>query len=110
MTLLHDLIERPEWVHSCLHKITDLYFRYYDIVYDPIRDEVGGSVFWVWAPGRVAQFQCDFSAMISPDMFGDFIVQILTEMTERVSYSRYHWDGQGRSSTSTTCSPSRDWG
>ena len=91
--LLFDLIERPEWVSHCLQQITDRYFRYYDILYDLFRDEVGGSVFWAWAPGRMAKFQCDFSAMISPAMFGEFMVPVLTEMCERVSYCMYHWDG-----------------
>jgi len=60
-----------------------------------MRDEVGGSIFWAWAPGRMAKFQCDFSAMISPAMFGEFMVPVLREMTERVSYCMYHWDGPG---------------
>ena len=91
--LLFDLIERPEWVHDCLRQITDRYFRYYDVLYNMFRDEVGGSNFWAWAPGRMAKFQCDFSAMISPDMFGEFMVPVLTEMCERVSYCMLHWDG-----------------
>ena len=93
--LLVDLIERPEWVHACLRQITDRYFHYYDILYNMMRDEVGGSHFWAWAPGRMAKFQCDFSAMISPDMFGEFMVPVLTEMCERVGYCMYHWDGPG---------------
>jgi len=91
--LLVDLIERPEWVQACLRQITDLYFRHYDVLYDMFRDDGGGSVFWAWAPGRMAKFQCDFSAMISPDMFGEFMAPVLTEMSERVSYCMYHWDG-----------------
>jgi len=93
--LLVDLLERPDWVHRCLRQITDRYFRYYDVLYDLFRDEVGGSIFWCWAPGRMAKFQCDFSAMISPAMFGEFMVPVLTEMTERVSHCMYHWDGPG---------------
>jgi hypothetical protein len=92
-TLLQDLIDRPDWVHDCLKKITQLYFHYYDMTYDVIRDEVGGSTFFTWAPGRQVKLQCDFSAMISPGMFKEFMVPVLTEMTERVSYSWYHWDG-----------------
>jgi len=91
--LLEDLISRPKWVRRSLRAITDLYFRYYDVLYDLIRDEVGGSVYWVWAPGRLTKLQCDFSAMISPAMFNEFMLPILIEMTERVSYSLYHWDG-----------------
>jgi hypothetical protein len=60
-----------------------------------MRDQVGGSVYWLWAPGRMAKFQCDFSAMISPAMFREFMVPVLTEMCERVSYCIYHWDGPG---------------
>ncbi len=93
--LLFDLVERPEWVQACLRQITDRYFDYYDRFYDLMRDEVGGSVFWAWAPGRMAKFQCDFSAMIGPEMFGTFMVPVLAEMTARVSYSMYHWDGPG---------------
>ena len=91
--LLLDLVERPAWVRCCLRRITDLYFRYYDALYDLIRDEVGGSVYWAWAPGRLTKLQCDLSAMISPGMFNEFMLPILAEMTERVSYSVYHWDG-----------------
>jgi len=93
--LLIDLIERPDWVHASLRQITDRYFHYYDVLYDLFRDEVGGSIFWAWAPGRMAKFQCDFSAMISADMFGEYMVPALTEMCERVSYCMYHWDGPG---------------
>ncbi len=93
--LLVDLIERPEWVQACLRQITDRYFHYYDILYDLFRDDVGGSHFWAWAPGRMVKLQCDFSAMISPEMFGEFMAPVLAEMTERVSYSMYHWDGPG---------------
>jgi 5-methyltetrahydrofolate--homocysteine methyltransferase len=93
--LLFDLMERPGWVRACLRRITDLYFRYYDILYDMFRDPVGGSVFWAWAPGRMSKFQCDFSAMISPGMFGEFMVPVLNEMCERVSYCMYHLDGPG---------------
>jgi hypothetical protein len=93
--LLMDLVERPEWVRESVRKITQLYFRYYDVLYGMIRDEVGGSHYWAWAPGRLAKFQCDFSAMISPEMFGELMVPVLEEMCERVSYSIYHWDGPG---------------
>ncbi len=93
--LLTDLHDRPDWVHKCLRQITDRYFHYYDILYNMFRDEVGGSYFWAWAPGRMSKFQCDFSAMISPEMFKEFMIPVLTEMCERVAYCMYHWDGPG---------------
>ncbi len=93
--LLFDLIERPDWVHACLKQITSIYFECYDRFYEVMKDETGGSVFWCWAPGRVAKFQCDFSAMISPDMYAEFMLPELREMTERVDHCLYHLDGPG---------------
>ena len=93
--LLVDLIERPDWVHDSLGKITEVYFEYYDRLYEMIRTDRGGSQFWTWAPGRLSKLQCDFSAMISPAMFGEFMVPVLTEMSSRLDYVIYHWDGPG---------------
>lgn len=93
--LLVDLLERPDWVHAGLDRITDLYFECYDRLYDLVRDDRGGSHFWAWAPGRMAKLQCDFSAMISPGMFRDFMVPVLERMTARLDHCMYHWDGPG---------------
>lgn len=91
--LLLDLIERPEWVHDGLRRITEHYHYYYDAVYDLIRDETGGSHFWAWAPGKCVKLQCDFSAMIGPDMFAEFMVPVLRDLTSHIPTSLYHWDG-----------------
>ena len=93
--LLFDLMDQPQQVHQALDQIIERYFDYYDILYELIKDERGGSHFWAWAPGRMAKFQCDFSAMISPAMFKEFMVPTLQRMSERVDYCMYHWDGPG---------------
>ena len=51
--LLVDLVERPGWVHESLAKITECWRRVYDTYYEFMADEVGGSSFWAWAPGRI---------------------------------------------------------
>jgi hypothetical protein len=91
--LLYDLFDRPEWVQAMMSRITALYFRYYDVLYDRLRDDLGGSVFWTWAPGRLAKLQCDCSAMLSPQQFIDFQIPVLAEMCQRLSYTIYHLDG-----------------
>ena len=93
--LLIDLTERPEWVLDALGSITEQYFVCYDQLYDMFKDDRGGSHYWAWAPGRMSKLQCDFSAMISPAMFGRFMVPVLRAMTERLDYCMYHWDGPG---------------
>ena len=93
--LLVDLLERPGWVHAALRQITARYFGCYDVLYEMFADERGGSHYWAWAPGRMSTFQCDFSAMISPAMFAEFMMPVLEGMTARVDHCIYHWDGPG---------------
>jgi hypothetical protein len=41
----------------------------------------------------VAKVQCDFSCMIGPEMFKEFVVPPLAEQCARLDYSMYHLDG-----------------
>jgi len=94
--LLFDLVDRPQWVHACQERLLELYFRYYDRCYDICRTPDGGvsfTAFQVWAPGRMAKLQCDFSAMISPGMFHEFQTPYLRRQCQRLDYTVYHWDG-----------------
>ena len=48
----------------------------------------------LWAPRRFAQLQCDMCVMISPELYGRFVLPVLEELTEFLDYSIYHFDGQ----------------
>lgn len=94
--LLYHMMDEPGQVRRFLEKLHELYFRFYDPLYDASRDETGGScfsAFSLWGPGRVAKVQCDFSAMISPGMFREFVQPYLREQCRRLDYPVYHWDG-----------------
>ena len=94
--LLYDLIERPAWVRRCVDEINEAYFAAFDLMFERVRDEDGGnafSAFGVWGPGRTAKVQCDFSCMISPEMFREFVVPGLAAQCEWLDYSVYHLDG-----------------
>jgi 5-methyltetrahydrofolate--homocysteine methyltransferase len=43
--------------------------------------------------GRVAKVQCDFSAMISPDQYREFVLPSLKKQVARLDHSLYHLDG-----------------
>lgn len=93
--LLMDLITRPDWVREKVRRVSDIYFDFYDPLYDMLRDETGGSHWWTWAPGRLCKLQCDFSAMIAPDMFRQIMQPELRRMARRFDHAFYHWDGPG---------------
>jgi hypothetical protein len=98
--LLLDLIERPGWVHRRLEEINEAFFAAFERMYKPLSAQEGGGnafcAFHIWGPGRTAKVQCDFSAMISPAMFRQFVVPHMSRQCERLDYALYHLDG-------TTC-------
>ena len=94
--LLMDLLERPDWVMARLAEINQAWFECYDAWWPLLRDPWGGAAFRafdLWAPGKVAKVQCDFSCMLSADMFRRFIVPFLNEQCQWLDYSMYHLDG-----------------
>ncbi len=95
--LLIDMLEEPDFVHECMPKIIDAWktseHRYYDILKE---NNLGGSTHgWmqVWAKGMHVQLQCDFSVMISPDLFEEFALPELEECSKAVDFASYHLDG-----------------
>ncbi len=94
--LMTDLIERPDWVKARLHEITDAYFQYFDALHLRLRDRDGGMAFWafsLWGPGRTAKVQCDAGAMISRDMFDEFVAPELRRQCARLDHALFHLDG-----------------
>lgn len=94
--LCFDIMDEPELIKLFIDQIDKLYFKYYDEFYDIVKGEDGSSsytVFNIWGPGRVAKIQCDYSAMISPDQFSEFVVPSLSKQCQNLDFSLYHLDG-----------------
>lgn len=75
-----DIILEPDIVKSAISDIDNAYFKYYDAFYDILKDKdegVGYAGFKIWRPGKTAKVQCDFSAMLSPVQFDEFILPSL---------------------------------
>jgi 5-methyltetrahydrofolate--homocysteine methyltransferase len=94
--LCYDIMDEPGLVHEGVKIIDDLYFKYYDRCYELIRDEDNSSAFLgfnVLGKGRVAKLQCDFSALISPQVFRDYVQPSLRKQCQKLDHSVYHLDG-----------------
>ncbi|MCF7818765.1 MAG: hypothetical protein K9M54_12890 [Kiritimatiellales bacterium] len=95
--LMH-LIDCPDAIHGLLDQLDGLYFEAYDELADMIKSPEGHVPFMAfnaWAPGRAAKVQCDFSAMISADMYNEFALPHLRRQCQRLDYAVYHLDGPG---------------
>ena len=94
---IYDLVDEPEEVEKRIKEVSDIYFDYYDRFYDLIKNEQDGgsayTVFQIWGPGRLAKLQCDFSAMMSPKNFADFIQEPLRQQAKKLDTVLFHLDG-----------------
>ena len=93
---IYDLIDMPEVIKSYIREIDELYFKYYDAMYEIVKDKDGGSsytVFAIWGPGKTAKVQCDFSAVMSPRQFQEFFIPSLSYLCGKLDYTLYHLDG-----------------
>jgi len=94
--LLLDLVDQPGPVHRFQEAILAAHLSYYEELYQVIKDHAGGSTpmyLQTWGPGRTAKLQCDFSAMISPRMFEEFVLPYLRAQCRAVDHAAYHLDG-----------------
>ena len=95
--LLFDVIEQPEAVRRQVEQITRLWLRYYAELETLIRPTCRGTSSWtpIWSPGRTYMLQCDFSYMIGPKMFEEFVMPDLVACCDFLDHGFYHLDGKG---------------
>lgn len=94
--LLYDLVDQPDWVKQKLEEVNQAFFVAFDDYYQYIQLADGASAyayFHIWGLGKVSQVQCDFAAMISPDMFQRFVVPPLQRQCAWLDHSLFHLDG-----------------
>ena len=96
--LLMDLIDHPEEVerltweaHECWHKA----YQEINAILQPVNP---GYSDWsgIYSNQPSYILQCDFSYMISPKMFGQFVLPELRATCQRLPHTFYHLDGVGQ--------------
>ena len=90
-----DLLDHPDEVRRSEAAVVKAWFQVYDSLWPMIQAASGGVSSWmgIWYPGRGAALQCDFSCMISPAMFREFVLPTLHALTARLDAAIYHLDG-----------------
>jgi 5-methyltetrahydrofolate--homocysteine methyltransferase len=65
-------------------------------MYEIVKGDNGSSsytAFAIWGPGKTAKIQCDFSAIMSPKQFREFVQPSLKKQCQKLDYTLYHLDG-----------------
>ncbi len=95
--LLYDLYDNPDEVLRCVKELQQLWLLYYDKFNDILRPEARGYSQWFNVYGEEPGYmlQSDFSYMISPDMFRQFVGWELASTADHMTKAIYHMDGVG---------------
>ena len=95
--LCMDLIEHPDAVRRSEEAVLEAWFQVYDRLYPQLAAASGGSCGWIglWYPGRTYPLQCDFSCMISPEMFREHGLPLVARQAAGLDNAIYHLDGPG---------------
>jgi len=96
--MLYDLIDHPDEFKKACSLVNQIWLTCYDELSQILQPGMEGSSNWmnIWFPGRGGDVQCDFSAMISPEMFVEFVLPSLQEQCRRLEHTIYHMDGPGQ--------------
>lgn len=95
--LLLDLYDNPEEVKRVCREIEDCWFEAYNDLNDVLMEKNPGYSDWNGLYSQTPYYilQCDFSYMISPEMFKEFALPGLQSMADRLDHATYHLDGKG---------------
>ena len=94
--LLCHMVDCPKEIHRLLNEVQDAWYEAYDFHYNILKEPDGYShfgPFQLMGKGRVAKLQCDMSAMISAEMFEEFVMPHLKKQADWLDRSMYHLDG-----------------
>jgi hypothetical protein len=95
--LVLDMMQQPSPVKAALSLLADTWVELNEELYAIAADANDGGcpIAWMqtWAPGPHYQMSCDFSAVLSPALFDEFIVPELRTYLQVNEFAVYHWDG-----------------
>ena len=96
--MLLDLYDHPDEVKRLVAESADVFWAHFDAIHDVLQPENRGYTCWTPMYSEVPyhMLQCDFSYMISPEMFDEFVKPDLAAACRRIPNSFYHLDGPGQ--------------
>lgn len=96
--LLLDLYDHPEQIKRLTweaHKSWWAYFNEFNVLHQPLNP---GYTCWapIFSEAPYYMLQCDFSYMIGPKMFAEFVLPELIASANQLGNAFYHLDGPGQ--------------
>ena len=93
--LCMDTLDQPEMLDRAMDHARAIFRHLWDAISKAGRMDELGYYHACYSMEGAATLQCDFSCMISPEMFRRWVLPALEEEAEIVKHVVYHWDGPG---------------
>ncbi len=95
--LLIDVVERPEVVKAAVEHVHQLWVEAYERNYAVIARQQDVTTPWwpIVSRGKTYMTQCDFNALISPELFRRLFAEELGAIYQHLDHGAYHLDGIG---------------
>ncbi|NLC67651.1 MAG: hypothetical protein GX754_02455, partial [Clostridiaceae bacterium] len=90
-----DLYDQPEMIDKAMESARALFPKIWNSIREAGKMDEYGYVSTFFSKHGAATLQCDFSCMISPEMFKRWVLPALEEEAGYVNHALYHWDGPG---------------
>jgi hypothetical protein len=94
--LCTDFYDRPARLAEAMAQVRKLYVPVYDALFEAgAMGGERGSVGWApfWSDGKFATIQCDFLALLSPELSRKYVMPALREEAAFLDHCVYHLDG-----------------
>jgi len=90
-----DLIERPDVIRRAMVELHAIWYTMYDQIYEALGGAETGTTSWLpaYSPGKYATIQCDFNALLGPEMYKEFFLPELEAEANYLDHCVYHLDG-----------------
>ena len=93
--LCMDFYDYPYLVDKAMRQVRGLYPFVYESLYQAAQMGLSGTQGWVpmYHPGRTNTIQCDFLALVGPEIGRKYIIPALDEEASYLDACAYHYDG-----------------
>lgn len=93
--LCYDTLDYPEFLYKGVMNLLPGFQKIYQELYTLTTKYQKGSTCWmgIWHPGRWYPVSCDFSCMISEEMYENLLVEEIEKEAQWLDASMYHLDG-----------------
>lgn len=91
--LCTDLLDQPEMIDRAMDDARAVFRELWAAISEAGKMDELGYCHSMYSMEGAAVLQCDFSCMISPEMFRRWVLPALEEEAEIVKHAVYHWDG-----------------